>query len=121
MIFQIGYHGLGGKTFGFNIGLIPQVSLPRLAKGNVAYEETMAIFGEYAGANNNPEITAPQNILRQTFEEVLSSHEWNNNNNDRPISLSVHVGNKKLGDILLDNLRDIKRQTGKGIEALVGG
>lgn len=112
--------GMGGKTFGFNINTLNTVSLPRLAKGNVAYSETMAIFGEYSGASNNPEITAPQNILKETFDEVLLSHEWNSNN-DNPINLSVYVADKKLGDILINDLRNRKRQTGKGIEALVGG
>lgn len=111
--------GMGGKKFGFNIGYMSEVSLPRLAKGNVAYEKTLAIFGEYAGASNNPEITTPQNIMRETFEDVLSN--YNNENSDRPINLTVNVGSTKLGQILLDNLRDMKRQSGKDIEALVGG
>lgn len=111
--------GVGGKTFGFNIGLMSEVSLPRLAKGNVAYDKTLAVFGEYAGASNNPEITTPQNIMRETFEDVLSN--YNNENSDRPINLTVNVGSTKLGQILLDNLRDMKRQSGKDIEALVGG
>ena len=95
------------------------MNLPRLAKGNVAYDETLAIFGEYSGASNNPEITTPQNIMRDTFEDVLSNYGGNSNN--RPIYLTVNVGNKKLGQILLDDLRDKTRRTGKDIEALVGG
>lgn len=93
--------------------------MPRLAKGNVAYDETLAIFGEYSGASNNPEITTPQNIMRDTFEDVLSN--YSGNNNDRPIYLTVNVGNQKLGQILLEDLRDRTRRTGKDIEALVGG
>lgn len=96
---------------------VPQI--PRLAKGNVAYDETLAIFGEYSGASNNPEITTPQNIMRDTFEDVLSN--YGGNSNDRPIHLTVNVGNKKLGQILLEDLRDRTRRTGKDIEALVGG
>ena len=96
---------------------VPQI--PKLATGNVAYEETMAIFGEYAGARNNPEITTPQNIMRETFEDVLSSGDWSSNNS--VIDLTVNVGNEKLGRILLDNLRSMKRQTGQDLEALVGG
>lgn len=96
---------------------VPQI--PRLANGNVAYDETLAIFGEYSGASNNPEITTPQNIMRDTFEDVLSN--YSGNNNDRPIYLTVNVGNQKLGQILLEDLRDRTRRTGKDIEALVGG
>lgn len=96
---------------------IPQI--PRLAKGNVAYDETLAIFGEYSGASNNPEITTPQNIMRDTFEDVLSN--YSGNGDDRPIYLTVKVGDSTLGQILLDDLRDKKRRTGKDIEALIGG
>lgn len=96
---------------------IPQI--PRLAKGNVAYDETLAIFGEYSGASNNPEITTPQNIMRDTFEDVLSN--YSGNSDDRPIYLTVKVGDSTLGQILLDDLRDKKRRTGKDIEALIGG
>lgn len=104
---------------GVSVGTINTLNLPRLAKGNVAYDETLAIFGEYSGASNNPEITTPQNIMRDTFEDVLSNYGGNSNN--RPIYLTVNVGNKKLGQILLDDLRDKTRRTGKDIEALVGG
>lgn len=104
---------------GVSVGTINTLNLPRLAKGNVAYDETLAIFGEYSGASNNPEITTPQNIMRDTFEDVLSNYGGNN----QPISLNltVNVSNKKLGQILLDDLRDTTRRTGKDIEALVGG
>lgn len=96
---------------------VPQI--PKLATGNVAYEETMAVFGEYAGARNNPEITTPQNVMRETFEDVLSSNEWSGNS--PVIDLTVNVSNERLGRILLDNLRSMKRQTGQDLEVLVGG
>lgn len=113
------------NAVGYLIGLDPinlqisTISLPRLAKGGVLTEATAVIAGEYSGAKTNPEIVTPQNIMRDTFEEVLSS--YSGNNNDKPIYLTVNVGNMKLGQILLDDLRDRKRRTGKDIEALVGG
>ena len=57
--------------------------------------------------------------MEETFDRVLSRH----NNNEQPISLNltVNVSNKKLGQVLLEDLRDMKRRSGKGIEALVGG
>lgn len=110
-----------GSLIGLNpINLqISTISLPRLAKGGVLTEATAVVAGEYSGAKSNPEIVTPQNIMRDTFEDVLSN--YSGNNNDRPIYLTVMVGNKKLGQILLDDLRDKKRRTGKDIEALVGG
>lgn len=101
------------------MGSINTLSLPRLAKGGVLTEATTVVAGEYSGAKSNPEIVTPQNIMRDTFEDVLSN--YGGNNNDRPIYLTVKVGNKVLGQILLSDLRDMKRRTGKDIEALVGG
>lgn len=104
---------------GVYVGSINTLSLPRLAKGGVLTEATTVIAGEYSGAKINPEIVTPQNIMRDTFEDVLSN--YSGSNNDKPIYLTINVGNQKLGQILLDNLRDKKRRTGKDIEALVGG
>ena len=103
---------------GVSVGTINTLSLPRLAKGGVLTQATAVVAGEYSGARTNPEIVTPQNIMRDTFEDVLSN--YSGNNNDRPIYLTVNVGDKKLGQILLDNLRDMKRQTGKDIEAIIG-
>ena len=61
----------------------------------------------------------PSNIAN-TFEDVLSDFT-SLNNSDRQINLTINVGNKKLGQILLDDLRDRTRRTGKDLEALVGG
>ena len=104
---------------GVYVGTINTLSLPRLAKGGVLTEATAVLAGEYSGAKTNPEIVTPQNIMRDTFEDVLSN--YGGNGNDKPIYLTINVGNKKLGQILLDDLRDRKRRTGKDIEALVGG
>lgn len=104
---------------GVYVGSINTLSLPRLAKGGVLTEATTVIAGEYSGAKTNPEIVTPQNIMRDTFEDVLSN--YSGNRDDRPIYLTINVGNQKLGQILLDDLRDKKRRTGKDIEALVGG
>lgn len=107
---------------GVNVGKIGRLSLPRLAKGGVLTEATAVIAGEYSGAKSNPEIVTPRNIMKETFEDVMSNFmSGNNGNNDRPIYLTVNVGNKKIGQILLEDLRDMKRRTGKDIEVLVGG
>lgn len=108
----------GGNKFGFSIPLLGQISLPRLAKGAVLKVPTVAEMAEYPGASTNPEIVTPQNIMEETFDRVLSRYQ---NEDTTPIYLTVNVGNNKLGQILLDDLRNIKRRSGKGIEALVGG
>ncbi len=97
---------------------IPQI--PRLAKGGVLYDETLVMAGEYSGASSNPEIVAPQSIMYDTMKKALTDSELGNGN-DKPIYLTVNVSNKKLGQILLEDLRDMKRRSGNGLEALVGG
>lgn len=109
---------MGLRPFSW-IGTISVPQIPRLAKGGVLTEATTVLAGEYSGARTNPEIVTPQNIMKDTFEDVLSN--YSGNNNDRPIYLTVNVGNQKLGQILLEDLRDRTRRTGKDIEALVGG
>lgn len=107
----------GGKTFGLNLRTLNEITLPRLAKGNVAYSETMAIFGEYAGASTNPEITTPQNIMRETFEDVLSSRELNSRNisNGELKQLVIQFGSTKVALEIERLLQQARRQNGTAI------
>jgi TP901 family phage tail tape measure protein len=43
-------------------------ALPKFANGGIAYGPTLGIFGEYAGAANNPEVVAPLNKLKDLIE-----------------------------------------------------
>lgn len=43
-------------------------ALPKFADGGIAYGATLGIFGEYAGASNNPEVVAPLDKLRSLIE-----------------------------------------------------
>lgn len=52
-----------------NIPLIPEISkdamqIPKLAKGGIAYGNTIANVGEYANARTNPEVIAPLDKLQ---------------------------------------------------------
>lgn len=64
-------------------------------------------------------ISIQSNSMIDMLEDTLSNYE----ENSKPISLNltVNVSNRKLGQILLEDLRDRKRRTGKDIEVLVGG
>lgn len=70
-------------------------------------------------SRTNPINVQSSNFVER-FEDALSDFNISNNT-DRPIYLTVKVGDKKLGQILLDDLRDKTRRTGKDIEALIGG
>lgn len=39
-------------------------SIPKYADGGIAYGPTVGLFGEYSGAQNNPEVVAPLNKLK---------------------------------------------------------
>lgn len=67
---------IGGKKWGFNLKMSDEVTLPRLAKGDVAYEPVVAQIGEYANARNNPEIVSPVSIMADTFRNVLSEFDF---------------------------------------------
>lgn len=112
-----------GSLIGLNtINLkLNKISLPRLAKGGVLTQPTTVLAGEYAGARSNPEIVTPQNIMYDTMRRAIEDTEFHNSNSGQSINLTVKVGNKKIANILIDELRDMTRQTGKDIEALVGG
>lgn len=62
---------IGGTDFGFNIAHVAAPQIPMLASGGVIRQPTLAMMGEYAGAGSNPEIVAPQDLLRQTVSEAL--------------------------------------------------
>ena len=108
---------LGGGSFGINIPTMSGVSLPRLAKGNVAYDETLAVFGEYSGARSNPEITAPQSIMRETFEDVLSDF---NSGNGQPVHVTIQYLGKEIFDDTIDYINSKTRRTGKNTIVTVG-
>lgn len=44
------------------------LAIPKFAKGGLAYGPTLGLFGEYAGASNNPEVVAPLDKLRSMLE-----------------------------------------------------
>ena len=43
-------------------------AIPKFANGGIAYGPTLGLFGEYAGASNNPEVVAPLNKLRNLIQ-----------------------------------------------------
>lgn len=43
-------------------------SVPKFAEGGIAYGPTLGLFGEYAGANSNPEVVAPLDKLRSMLQ-----------------------------------------------------
>lgn len=75
------------------------------------------ISATYSKSNINSNLLSGNGIM----ERALSNSILNNSNNDRPLQITLNVGNTRLAKILLDDLRNMKRASGKGIEALIGG
>lgn len=101
---------------GVSIGLIGYLSFPRLAKGGVLTSPTFVQAGEYIGAAHNPEIVSPQNLMYDTFVKALRD----NNDTDAPINLrmEIKIGNKSIGQIAIEDIKNTKRVTGMDLEAI---
>ena len=57
---------IGAGMVAAMVGLM--LGLPKFADGGIAYGPTLGLFGEYAGAANNPEVVAPLDKLRSLIE-----------------------------------------------------
>lgn len=111
--------GMINNIPGVDVGTVSTVSFPRLARGGVVYEPTLAEIGEYAGASRNPEIVTPQNILRDTFEESLAKFALNRAGMSDAISRSdtqrlvTQIG--ELRALVADYLPEIASKAAKNI------
>ena len=75
-------------------------SIPKFAKGGIAYGPTLGMFGEYAGASRNPEVVAPLDRLRSLIEPAEG--------------VSGEVRFEIEGDKLVGILRRRARQSARG-------
>ncbi len=107
---------LGVKPFSW-ISTIQVPQIPRLAKGGVLTEATTVLAGEYSGAKTNPEIVTPQNIMRDTFEDVLSDF---NSSNGQPVHVTIQYLGKEIFDDTIDYINSKTRRTGKNTIVTVG-
>ena len=102
------------------IGTVNFKKIPYFAKGNVATEPTVGMFGEYAGAKNNPEITTPQSIMRETFTETLvplvNAILKGDNEVVKAIknqNLTLNVNGRQLAESTINDFNDVAIRKGK--------
>jgi tape measure domain-containing protein len=91
---QSGASKLGGNVKGY-------------AKGGVFDKPQIGLFGEYAGASNNPEIATPQRLMAATFRKELAAYQGFANTS-RSESRTIHVtvsGKLKGRDVHLQGQR----------------
>ena len=103
---------IGGRHFGFNI--------PYLAKGGIIESPTLAMMGEYAGARSNPEIVAPQSMIREIISEengemvsALYQIATQIINAIDGVDLSVSIGDDVIGNAASRANNNYKNRTGK--------
>ena len=61
---SIPFVGIAMGVAGIAAIIAAMSSIPKFASGAIAYGPTLGLFGEYAGASNNPEVVAPLNRLK---------------------------------------------------------
>ena len=85
--------------------------------GGVLKQPTLNIAGEYPGASSNPEIVTPQNIMAETFREVMrefmNEFKQTGNMSSQAVNLIVNIGGKKMLEQLIKLVEDYEKQTGK--------
>ena len=74
-------------------------SLPKFAKGGIAYGPTLGLFGEYAGASNNPEVVAPLDRLRALIQPDVPRGELTTRISGRDIEVVYDYRKRKRSRI----------------------
>jgi phage-related protein len=106
--------GIGGKKLGFNLREINKVSLPRLATGGYVAANTpqLAIIGDN---KREGEIVAPESKITEAvvaaFRQFLPL--FNNGGNNKPIYLTLKLGDGTFWEGFVDYHNDIVKRTGE--------
>lgn len=102
------------SSFGFNIPTIP-----KLAKGGLAYGPTLAMVGDNKGASLDPEVVAPLSKLEGMINnggdnrEVVSAiHELIRTVKTTGGDVILQVSNTELGRAAAKGINEIQRRTG---------
>jgi hypothetical protein len=104
---------IGGKNFGFNLKEVSKVSIPRLATGGYVEANTpqLAIIGDN---KREGEIVAPESKITEAvvaaFQQFLPM--FNNNGNNKPIYLTLKLGDGTFWEGFVDYHNDIVKRTG---------
>lgn len=108
---------IGGKTFGFNINHIGEISLPRLATGAVIppNREFLAVLGDQRSGNN---IEAPESLIRKIVREEaggMNSELLEQILQAIKAGKVIQVDKRVLGKTAAEGINDLTKQTGKPV------
>lgn len=104
--------GIGGETFGFNLGNINIPEIPHLATGAVIppNSEFLAVLGDQKRGTN---IEAPLDTIKQAVAEVLAAKGGGMSGSlTIPIYLNTRRGLRLLSTEIIDDINDIISSTG---------
>lgn len=94
------------------------------AKGGVITQPTNALMGEYANAKNDPEIVAPQSIMKETFLEavtpLINAILQGDNSLLKALKekdTNVYLNGRKISEAIYDDLGAVATRKGKVIFA----
>ena len=104
--------GLGGKSLGFNLTPLKNVSIPRLATGAVIppNREFLAVLGDQRSGTN---IEAPLATIKQALVEAMQ--EIGGTGGNRPIQVNIMLDKKVLARAMVSEVNDMTRQAGKPV------
>ena len=96
------------NTIGKVTGKIPQIKIeipviPKLAKGGLAFGETIATIGEYPGAKVDPEVVSPLSKLEEIFarsQPKLSAEDIGNELRKALSGMKVLLDGDKVGQFV---------------------
>lgn len=117
--------GIAGKGWsGFNIKHVTGYTIPKLADGGIITQPTLAMMGEYANARNNPEIVAPESLMKQVFEasngsvvDALIQQTRQLLAGLEEISMEVSIGDETIAKAAQRGNQAYKRRTGRPLFA----
>lgn len=93
------------NTIGKITGSIPEIkieipNIPKLAKGGIAYDETLAMVGEYPNAKSDPEVIAPLSKLKNIIGGNIDYDELGRAIAKYNRNLVVVLDGEKVGEIV---------------------
>lgn len=96
---KIPFVGIGIAMASIAALVAMMTSLPKFAKGGLAYGPTLGLFGEYAGASNNPEVVAPLDRLRALIQPDVPRGELTTRITGRDIEVVYDYRKRKRSRI----------------------
>ena len=99
--------GLGGKSFGFNIGQISAPQIPMLANGGILTKPTLAIAGENGAEGVFPLTGANADAWMDNLVSKFINRMYSQNGNTHII---MQVDGKTFAETCIDNINALTRQ-----------